>query len=445
MSRRTYLLVVVLLSAAIRPLSAQLEPEIEVPLETGIEEVDAVPLSLWHVVSITAEADTNMAYDGFPYRIVDGTLVLTSKNVQNCPHDACWPGALSSSCGIGIQYTVGTTTYQTVFSAPNSSYWNYEYNTVGKALSDGTNRFWNPLQGRYDPWVLYFASQQLTGAGGVTCAHSGWGWATSPNGYQFYPASQTKAPLDTCDNLPCTNRPNFWCTQFATPPCAADGSAYAGPEIFSPLILPSDSNHLYAAAFVNTNHSDPTNHPGNLWFDCPPTYETGLCWPSNPSASGTSAYILKSSDSVTWARYTGVTPSGKISSSGIDSTTPCYHAAWLINVDLASDQQHVNWYLTRSYATDYGQGCTPATLPNHVQLYQTQGDVGVYYGPWSLLIDLSCSTLGFQPDAATIVQDKKGQAVLDGAGRVTLMVSQSSSGGACARTSYRRYKVVVGP
>ena len=296
---------------------------------------------------------------------------------------------------------------------------------------------------------MYFGSQQLK-KGPYTCAKSGWGYATGNDGWNFTQASTTSALLPGCENVPCTTT-NWLCNYWPCGP-AASKVWWTGAEIVSPMILQRDNGNLYAPILTFTIDYRNPCAPQN---DC--INPSGLCWPDNVLNAGTATYVLKSTNGISWSRFTannGNGEDGRISSVGIDTVTPCYKAAWLINIDMAYDPVGEDWYMTRSYADSYyppgnnpGAGaCYPGNLPNRVQLYRTQGDVGVYYGPWTLLFDGGCANLGYQPDAASIMHDGAGNVVFSAQGRVTLMIS-SSSGSACGNPSVQApaHRVLVGP
>jgi hypothetical protein len=438
--------------------SAQVQQEVSGASNSAAEAV-ATPATLWQIKSNINEGDAAYdSYDGFPYSFIRNNVQIDSRDSHNCTKDNCYtppqPGMPDATyCGIRVVYTATGNAHDKVFTALNSSYWNFNENTVGKILTDGTNRFYNPRTGTYDPYIMYFGAQQLT-KGGYICAHSGEGYATSTDGWNFTQASTTGPLLPGCDSVPCTNT-DFLCSYF---PCDPSPSKmwWTGSEMFAPMILQRDSGNLYAPILVLTVDF---RNPCAIYDDC--VNPSGLCWPDNPTNSGTATYVLKSSDGLNWSRdtdYNGNGEDGRISANGIDSTSPCYQSAWLFNVDLAYDPPHDDWYMTRSFAdakyppaSPYGT-CSAGSLPDRIQLYKAHSNAGVFYGPWTLLFDGGCTNfegaaaLGFQPDAASIVHDGAGNVVFDTRGNVTLVMSTSSgSQGGCGVSAYPEHRVIVGP
>jgi hypothetical protein len=158
---------------------------------------------------------------------------------------------------------------------------------------------------------------------------------------------------------------------------------------------------------------------------------------------------LKSGDGINWSRYQVANgEEGRLSHKGIDTIRPCWSAAWLENVDMAYDPVGGDFYMTRSYPDRYyyRQGCSPATLPDRVQLYKAHGMNGIFNGPWQLLYDAGCE-VGYPIDSATIAHDGRGNAQIGTNGSVTLMVNASgtSPGYGCPVTRDPVHRVVVGP
>jgi hypothetical protein len=293
--------------------------------------------------------------------------------------------------------------------------------------------FKNPEDGRLYPFMMFNESQYLIEANGTLCGHNSFGSSFSTDGFHF---TETKnALIRQCDTNPgqlCLGEDWFCDNGF---PCSASGPQgrqwWTVSEIISPIFY--TDNKFYALTFAYYN-----NPNTSLTFaDC--SQDDSLCYPTNPLHGGTMTYVLSSPDGITWSRYPG-----KISSAGIDHTSPCYGASWLINVDWAYDPPADDFYITRSYSSNYAGSCQPSTLPDHVQLYKVHGMQGLFSGTWTLLFDGSCSNLGFQPDSAEIVHDGLGRVVHGANGSVTLMIS-SSTGGACGLSDVAIHDVVVSP
>jgi hypothetical protein len=402
----------------------------------------AGPATPWHLYSQSHQLRSDAAYAGFPYQLISYPYDVTTYNSGACTPDACFTNDISSSCSIGVrQIYAGAINNLGHFTAPDSTYWDFQLHGAGKVLySGGTPRFRNPLNGVSYPFVMYFGSELLGAPCGGTCAHSGLGTAYSSDGLNFVEGQHAAPLIGTCDLPPgqsgCTNY-NWWCDHGWPCDTATPRRWWTDSEIASPLFFTDNKLYLASLEFLRGKS------------DC--VEEDDLCWPTNPLHAGTATYVLQSTDGVNWSRY--MEPNGdfgRFARLGIDTSTPCYHAAWLINVDWAYDPIGDDFYMTRSYASDAAaandpvSGCAPSTLPDHVQLYKTHGSVGLFYGPWQLLFDGGCATLGYQPDSASILHDGRGNAVLGTGGSITLLVS-SSHGSVCGRSPFQYHSVVIGP
>jgi hypothetical protein len=369
----------------------------------------------WHIITNTADSTTDTAWNGFGYRLIKGSHNVTSYNSTAVPTTTC--AGFTDHDTLGIQSLISGQMFISHFFAPSSSYWHFQVSAVGKVLYDSGNLFLNPRTGTTYPYRMYFASQAIG-----NCGHNGEGTAYSTDGLTFS-EGPTTAMIDS---------DTFYCNQFTSCPLAN--------EIFSPLLWSVDNNYYAAVPLVN---------PSGL-ADC--TKYTDWCYPTDPTHAGTATYVLQSTNGLAWTRYNIANGDyGRISRSGIDATSPCYHAAWLLNVDWAYEPVGQDFYMTRSFASNYGGSCSPGKLPDRVQVYKAHGAVGVFYGPWQLLIDLGCSTsgtvkgLGFQPDSATIIHDGHGNVVLGGGGSIGLIVNASSNTTVCGAAPSKRYAVYVGP
>lgn len=388
----------------------------------------------WHIV-YNQPVNYNLhppLYDGFPSRFVYSVYNTTVVNGHQCSQSCLTPPP-NGSLDIYQVYEAGVFN-QSALCAPSSSYWDYQVHGVGKMFF-GQNRmsFKNPENGQLYPFVLFSESQYLLNSDGSACGNNAFGSSFSTDGVRF---TETKAALiRQCNTNPgqlCAGTDWFCDHGF---PCSAAGPQgrqwWTIAEIISPIVY--TDNNFYALTFLYYNNPDP-----NLTYaDC--SQEDSLCYPANPLHGGTNAYVLSSSDGITWSRYPG-----KISSAGIDHTSPCYKSSWLINVDWAYDPAADDFYMTRSYSTSYQGSCTPATLPDHIQLYKVHGYQGLFSGTWTLLFDGGCSNLGFQPDSAEIVHDGLGRVVHGAGGSVTLMMG-ASTGGACGLSSSAIHQVEVAP
>ncbi len=384
-------------------------------------------LSGWHIVSSTAELDSDAVKFGFASGLQQGAFNLTLYN-DTCSGPKCGNqcnGVTSHSASQGSQFYV-----------PNASYFNYQNTAVPHLLYD-VNGFINPANQHTFSFRLYFMSQELESG----CANAGVGTAYSNDGIHFEPGP-TAAAIPDCDPVgtPSTcSKPDFYCTYW---PCSGSNprTNWTTAEIVSPFRWDMDGQY-YMAAFL-------------FWFpdlsNC--TVETGLCWPSNPKKNGTNAWFLQSADGLNWHRYVvNNGDQGRISRVGINTISSCYGSAWLINMDIAYDPVGQDFYMTRAIASSYGTvACGPGKLPDVVELYRAHGIAGVFNGPWVQLAALGCANLGAQPDSASIVKDGHGNVVWSG-NNLTLLVSNSGGYGlppsqnACAISGYPRFRVVVGP
>ncbi len=388
----------------------------------------AVHAQSWRIYSVTSQPGPNIGWSGFPYRFNRYIYNITTYNSGVCDPDRCPGEGLAKACSIGIRQLYGGGFLQSYFYAPNDTYWDYQAHSVGKILYDGTNRFRNPAEPPGSPLYKFF----MMFASSEPCGRNGYGTAFSQNGLTFVHGQQANPLLAECDDVPCTTF-NWWCDNGWPCDTASPRQWWTSAEILAPLTYTDGNMYAAGALFIRPNAGD-----------C--SQENSLCWPTNPLHAGTAAYLLRSPDGITWSRvYEPNGEYGRITKAGIDTARPCYGAAWLINLDLAYEPGTDYFYMTRSYATDYGETCDPGKLPDRIQLYRTRGASGVFYGPWELLFDGGCYNLGFQPDSASIVHDGVGNALVGGDGSIQLMISSSHDPAVCTVSPYPYHTVVVGP
>ncbi len=410
------------------------------PAADAVVDVTGYFAEPWRIYSKIGEGEADAAYFGFPHQMQRGSYSLTTYNSTSCPPPACPDGDCG---GVGIDAGPGG---QAVFGAPDSSYWNFQTSAVGKILYDGTNRFYNPRTGFTYPFIMYFTSQQLPKPVNnqiFYCGNNGFGAAYSFDGINFV-EGPTTPQLSDCNPIEgppgqftCSNA-DYWCGAW---PCDTGfpRHSWTTAEILAQFIWAVD-NKYYAAAFLY-------NSPN--FADC--STETSFCYGSDPSHSGTSTWILQSNDGLNWSRYSiDNGDNGRLSRVGIDNGRTCYNAAWLFNVDIAYDPAGQDFYMTRAYASNYGNyPCGPEKLPDRIQLYKTHAAAGLFYGPWELLLDGGCENLGYPMDSASIVHDGTGNVIKGVNGEITLLVSSSlgysTYQNACAIAPWPRYRVVVGP
>jgi hypothetical protein len=411
--------------------------------------LSATPTSAqsWSVRSHASEGSSSTdGYFGFPFSLHQNTIDMTTYNSNICYYpNSCDPSYCSS---IGID--TGGYIYAGDFFAASSSNWDFQNHTVGKVLTRGFNSFRNPSDGNLYKFLMYFASQSID----LCSDHTGWGTAYSYNGANnWVEGSQLPALADCswpspcytnwyCEHgWPCDNHypKQWWTTAEMVAPFYSAAPFYSTPA--GTFLAPFMS---FIAPGAPPCNPDPCLPPESYFADC--SHDNSLCFPGNPAQGGTLAYVLQSTDGYTWSNWVGPNGEKKFSSSGIDATSPCYHAAWLINLDVAYDVSADDFYMTRSYASNFYQGadCTPISLPDHVQLYKTHSASGLFHGTWTLLFDGGCSNLGFQPDSASILHDGMGGVVFGDGGTITLMIG-ASNGAACSQSPYPRHRVVVGP